>query len=912
MSEVTAYSCPGGVMDTGEQKPKVVELRIHGVGGEPATHLLNDPHPLLVAGDEISGFHVPGALNPEIDIPERDRQALSWGGNTSGSWKNALWILLLPFALVNVAGYMHRPDAGPTKRMRWLALTVTLGAVLLAAATAYDLIAIQCGGAQGCVERVALLSPYLWKFHDQSVFMCLDGSTTCFPSRRLGLATVVPLGTLTLLWFAGKYAFKDLESYLNKQLHGGCEYPYRLTDQSFWNGFEPAFRSRLIHLVAGRAVIAGVLAWSIYKLDSGVDVKTLIGLASAGVLLLGACLVALALPSVHRSEGSVRLKRFLSFLQMLSWLVLGASLGISAAFTPGSVQGNLMKVAAVGLTVASLARVVFPARLPAVMLSAAPLVGGLLGGVSFLPAIVGTEPLLGVQETFLAGLFGAPYHFAWGIGAIQAVLIICIFVTPTRPAPREDRGNPPGPHWKPTDLAGHAFNGRGSAVLATLAIFIVLAVAAGVHRGVANYIGDPADATKAAVLLNSERGVGPPAPGSSEEQDPIRSNLTRAVIPWWYETTAHVLVLLILGLVASGYLFKRGLNKKVTKDQLLEARLHLMSDPELDNVIDPDNSDDQARLTRVVQAWAMARELVRADVKVARTVWLATFFGGVLLVIQAPLGTAGLGWRQLFPFEYGRPLGGLATFSLWFVGMLPIVAVLALRAAAQKEHWRRQIGRLWDVLMFWPRSIQPFAPPCYSERVVPQLRLHIDRLYRAGHHVVVGGHSQGSVIAAAAMAMGPLPDKQAEEQGIDVRVRNKPDLVVYGSPISILYERSFPAYFGKNFYDGVLERTRGWHHIFVRTDIFAFPFWKDEPAHINKACPVCGLLVTAGSPIEPTAKRADYVVTDPVFWYWPTGEPPHPPIRGHSSYATGDHIRFEEHMKTIALRAYEQPSPEEG
>lgn len=159
------------------------------------------------------------------------------------------------------------------------------------------------------------------------------------------------------------------------------------------------------------------------------------------------------------------------------------------------------------------------------------------------------------------------------------------------------------------------------------------------------------------------------------------------------------------------------------------------------------------------------------------------------------------------------------------------------------------------------------------------------------------------MIAAAAVAMGPLPDKKAEARGIDVTVRNKPDLVVYGSPISILYERSYPAYFGADFYEAVLGKTRGWHHFFARTDVFAFPFWKGDPANINTACPVCGLLVTAETPIEPTASRTDYVVTDPVFWEWPTEEPPRPPIRGHSSYATGDHVRFEEHMKTIALSA---------
>lgn len=868
--------------------PKVVEVRIHGIGGEPASHLLADPHPILVAGDDISGFHVARARNEGLDIPQRRRQALSWGGNTSGSWKNALWILLLPFALVNVAGYMHRPGGGPTRRMRWLALTVTLATVLLAAATAYDVIAMQCGGAQGCVERIRILAPYLWQLRGESVFGCLD-TRTCFPSRRLGLATAVPLGLLALLWFAGRYAYKDLEAYLNRHLNGDAEYPYRLTDVSFWNGYEPAFRARLIHLSAGRGAIAGALAWSIYNLAvASPAVRPAAWLAAAALVLVAVCAAVVVLPVVYRSEPYPPLKRLLSVLQLASWAVLGGALGVSAAFAPG--PQAIFKVLALVLGLLCLIKVRFPGRLPELLLSAGPFVAGVLAGVVFVDPIVLTEPLMGAQRTFFAGLFSAPYQLAWGIGILQAVLILCVFVTPTRPAPRQDRAG------GSEDLERHPFNGRGDAVLSTLAVFMVLAVAAGVHRGVANYVADPLDKAQAAVRLNSEPGVGP-APGD----EPIRKNLVRAVIPWWYETTAHVLVFVLAALVISGLLFKRGLRSPVTEAQLLQARAHLQSDPVFENKIEMSDAGDRRRLTRVVHAWGAAAQLVRVDVKVARSVWLSVLFGAVMLVIQAPPWTAGMQWRRVLPFAYGRPLGGLATFSLWLVGLGPLLAILALRAAAQKQSWRRQIGRLWDVLMFWPRTISPFAPPCYSERVVPQLRLHIDRLHQAGSHVVVAGHSQGSVIAAAAVAMGPLPDSPAPGRGSGM-----PDLVVYGSPISILYERIYPAYFGAQFYEGVQSQAGGWHHLFARTDIFSLPFWNDEPADVTRPCPVCGFLVTAQAQVQPRANRADYRLVDPVFWDWPTREPPRPPIRGHSTYATGEHPRFEEQLQTIATRAYDK------
>ena len=886
---------PGGLLDGTQQRPKVVEIRIHGVGGEPASHLLNDPHPNLIAGDDISGFYRPGEP-ADLDVPERERQALSWGGNTSGSWKNALWILLLPFSLVNVAGYMHRPGVLPSKLMRWLALTITLGVVVLSAATAYDLIAMQCGGTPTCVGRVRLLAPFLWKFNDHDVFIG-------FPTRRLGLATLVPLGQLTLLWFAGKYAYKDLESYLNRRLHtAGSADSYRLTDRGFWNGYEPAFRTRLIHLIAGRAVIAGLLAWSIYNLDRTRAGAPLAVMGATAALVFAGTVGAIVLRKVHRAEPSAGLKKNLARLQILSWAVLGATLGLSAAFVPWSREGSAMRALAVGLGIVVAVKLVFPLKLPGFLLHVAPFLAGLFAGIVSFPAIVIAEPQLGGQRTFYAGLFGAPYDFAWAIGFIQTILIAAIALRPTRPAPRPDQGMPFGPHWTPKDRAPHAFNGRGSAVMATLAVFITLAVGAGVHRGVANMVADPVDNTEPAVLLNSEEGVGAAVLENEEQQD-----LSQAVIPWWYETTAHVLVFLILGLLVAGFRATRGLRKQPTREQLEEVKRHLQSDPVFDNAIDLDSTEHRPRLVSVFKNWAVARELVRADSRLLLTTWLAALFGLILLLIQAPEWTPGFGWRPDSDF-FGKPFGALSTFSLKVVGMLPVVAVLALRAAAQKESWRRQIGRLWDVLMFWPRSIQPFAPPCYAERVVPQLRLHIDRLNREGKHVVVAGHSQGSVIAAAAVATGPLPDPEAEDKGIELGDPGMLDLVVYGSPISILYERTYPAYFGTDFFAGVEKKAGTWHHFFARSDIFCYPFWNSPPADVTVPCPVCGYFVSAVQPVVPTQRRTDYVVVDPVFWDWQTEEPPPPQTMGHSSYATDKHPRFEEHLQTIAIRAYEKQS----
>jgi hypothetical protein len=141
--------------------------------------------------------------------------------------------------------------------------------------------------------------------------------------------------------------------------------------------------------------------------------------------------------------------------------------------------------------------------------------------------------------------------------------------------------------------------------------------------------------------------------------------------------------------------------------------------------------------------------------------------------------------------------------------------------------------------------------------------------------------------------MGPLPDPEAEGDGIKLGDPHKLDLVVYGSPISILYERTYPAYFGADFFAGVEKQAGSWHHIFARTDLFAYPFWSSLPADVTVSCPVCGYFVSAADPVIPTQSRTDYVVVDPVFWDWHTEEPPPPADIGPL------HLR---HRKAPALR----------
>lgn len=120
--------------------------------------------------------------------------------------------------------------------------------------------------------------------------------------------------------------------------------------------------------------------------------------------------------------------------------------------------------------------------------------------------------------------------------------------------------------------------------------------------------------------------------------------------------------------------------------------------------------------------------------------------------------------------------GGVWLISLLVIGLM----ILAFRSYRSAET-RRTVAALWDLGDFWPRTVHPFAPPCYAARAVPELAERVSALAARGK-VVVSAHSHGSVLAAATILQLP-PD-----------VRRRVALLTHGSPLSRLYTRLYPAY----------------------------------------------------------------------------------------------------------------------
>jgi hypothetical protein len=100
-----------------------VELRIHGVSGTPADSMLGGP----TEADERFGSEPSTVLRP-VDGDSR-LLTYRWASQTSGSASSAMWLLLLPYMFVNLAGWALPPASD--RRHRLAVAAVRIAGLLL-------------------------------------------------------------------------------------------------------------------------------------------------------------------------------------------------------------------------------------------------------------------------------------------------------------------------------------------------------------------------------------------------------------------------------------------------------------------------------------------------------------------------------------------------------------------------------------------------------------------------------------------------------------------------------------------------------------------------------------------------------------------------------------------------------------
>ena len=194
---------------------ETVELRVHGVHGTSPGAMLGvaDGEVGQVAGDRLTGiYRTKDGTVPyrDLEAQQRQRRGLLVGRTDLGRagvprlGTRALWLILLPFALVNLAYWARIGLAQGTGQSRWGARAVRVSGLLLTVffvvtpcVVAIDMGAWQCFryGVPGCTALPDWLN-------------FLAGWA---PGQRIALATLLPVAVVTVLWLLSKTSIKRYE-----------------------------------------------------------------------------------------------------------------------------------------------------------------------------------------------------------------------------------------------------------------------------------------------------------------------------------------------------------------------------------------------------------------------------------------------------------------------------------------------------------------------------------------------------------------------------------------------------------------------------------------------------------------------------------------------------------------------------
>ncbi|KAF4409481.1 hypothetical protein GCU69_08795 [Streptomyces lycii] len=721
--------------------------------------MLEDPRTERVTGDHTAGIHrraddVDAEQHPEKYREEPVPEAYCWSGLTSGNGSRALWLLLLPFMVVNIAHWMRPSVEVPARSravrvhgllVRLVALSLTVLLVAAACEVALDLAAWQCAGSELCAARrdwLGFLAPE-------------DGNWWGQPGRRLALAALVPTALTGLLWWLSHRTWSAYESQPPPAHEAVTENDPEagarpaLCLPGFWYGRRLVARLRAAHTAAGFLTVAAALAAAATRHDrkpGGSPWLDAAGWAVEVALVAAGAFVVWVVCARGRSESAPddRLDRAVVRFLPGAALALLALTALHAAWSrPGWTSGGLL-----------------------------------------------------------------PGDEAFGVIALaQGALVIALAVVGRRmhraaPDPRA------------------ALRGYRGAAVAMLACALGGVMSGGVAQRVADWLD------------------GPGTPGMDDgwiTGPPVVLSWQAAVIP----------VMLFALVVLAAYF--AGQTWRVRREEIRKVRASHPGEPE-----------DSSRTGRIAGTTARAR---LTD--------CAPWFVGVTALFTVLLGGAAVAGAWLSSEVPGRAADGttgvveaLATTTQavgsWLMGLGFILFIAGGRRAYKDASARRTIGILWDVGTFWPRAAHPFAPPCYAERAVPDLSWRMDTWTRlTGGRLVISGHSQGSVLAAAAVWQ------------LDPGTRRRVALLTYGSPLERLYGRWFPAYFGPGPLHALHSEIHCWRNLWRETD------------------PIGGPVLLPGAACDAEAHEHDVdrgPLRDPLEYGRTLLHPLPAPILGHSEY----------------------------
>jgi hypothetical protein len=456
-----------------------------------------------------------------------------------------------------------------------------------------------------------------------------------------------------------------------------------------------------------------------------------------------------------------------------------------------------------------------------------PFVAATVVAVAFVLALVADGLRGGASLPGLAGAIQGLFT-----AQIAALLVMAIILVPLK------RGAPDAPVVVPVpDRAGKviadrpAWRGMAAVALMMLALMWLGAFAAGLGIRVADLLGTPT-------------------------VEPI--NALAFVLPAGYFSAAAVTVVLaavLLALAFVGWLRLRGSVDRI--------------DPELKSYYPGDRVDESSERRRVIaRTWAQAEI---GDV--------LQYFMGWLLAITSLFLLAGLVLFWIDPQWLLTHARWLVNMGTLLVGGFVLLLLYVGRQAYRNPGFRRTVGVLWDIGTFWPRVAHPLAPPCYTERTVPDLmtRIHYLGHPQDGGRVLLSCHSQGAMIGAAVVMQ--LTYEESASVG----------LLTYGSPLRRLYSRFFPGYFSVTALnragsflmgcpdDGGARGHRPWRNLHRRSDPIGGPLL------VTYRATALGTKPAREEVLRGDNGDLDRQLVDPAFCR-PPGDTCDPAPCGHSNY----------------------------
>ncbi|MFE9133150.1 hypothetical protein [Streptomyces sp. NPDC007355] len=763
-----------------------LELLVHGVGGATPQDMLDDPRTVRITGDRTAAMYrraedVDAEAHPERYASRPVPEAYCWSNLTSGDGARALWLLLLPFMVVNLAHWMRPPSRGRRGLVRLYGVVVRLVAltltVLLTAAAcevALDLTAWQCAGTATCADAYSWLG-----------FLSADrGGWWSLPGRRLALAALVPTALVGLLWYLSNRTWSAYEA---QRPPTGHDAPV----ETPWTGPQPPVGTRPAGTATPAAEPTGPATAVPEELGSD-PVEQRPALGRPG-FWYGRRLVA-RLRAAHTAAG----------LLTVSAALVTATARHDAT-TPGgagAVIGPALQAAVVALSVLVVWVVCRRGRserrvdlhVERALVSWLP--GASLALLALTALYAGwSRPGWTSTGTLPGDAFFGALTLVQG-GLVVALGVVALLLQRPGRNPRT------------------ALRGLGGPAVAMLACALGGVMSGGVAQRVADWLDGPGAG-------DGGHRIGPP------------------VLLSWQASTIPVLLLLLL--VPAALLAVR---------TVLAAR-RLRATVEAD--YDTTDERDPVRTGQIASGRA------RAGLTDSAPVLVGVVSGATLLL--GAVSVAGAWASGNVPgraFDGAHPAVAAvasATQALgsWMIGFGFLLFVTWGRRAYRDASARRTIGILWDVGTFWPRAAHPFAPPCYAERAVPDLTWRMSSWTRStGGRLVISGHSQGSVLAAAAVWQ------------LSPATRGRVALLTYGSPLERLYGRWFPAYFGPDALRALHRTIHCWNNLYRATD------------------PIGGPVRVPAEDGRPAVDAA--VLLDPVAYGRTRRHPLPEPILGHSDY----------------------------